>query len=278
MSTVEETAQSRYALGRTSQEYERLRAQARFWEAATGRVLDLVAPAPGARCLDAGCGPGETMRLLAQRVGPSGRVIGMDADGQLAAATREALHDAGHRQCEVVVTDLTRDEPVPHGPFDVVLARLLLFHLPTRVEVLARLWQAVAPGGHLVIQDYDLTTADVLAPAPGAGDTVRVMHRAFEAAGCDIRTGAALPMLFAEAGVGTPDGTDVAGRLVPFREGHGMLSAVVRSLLPTAIEHRLTTPDGARAMFAALDADAARFPDRPMLWPLLISAWKRKHP
>ena len=29
-------------------------------------------------------------------------------------------------------------------------------------------------------------------------------------------------------------------------------------------------------MLAAIDRDATRFPDRPMLWPLLIGAWKRK--
>ena len=278
MSTVEEITTGPYSLGRTAQEYERLRAQARFWEAATGRVLDAVAPAPGARCLDAGCGPGETMRLLAQRVGPSGRVIGLDVDGQLASATRAALHADGHRQCDVVVADLTQDAPVPQGPYDVVLARLLLFHLPSRVEVLARLWDAVAPGGHLVVQDYDLTTADVLAPAPGVRDAVRVMTLAFQAAGCDVRTGPGLPVLFAEAGVGTPDGTDVAGRLVPLRAGQEMIAVVVRSLLPAAIEHGVTTPDDAGAMFAALADDAERFGDRPMLWPLLVSAWKRKQP
>jgi hypothetical protein len=57
-----------------------------------------------------------------------------------------------------------------------------------------------------------------------------------------------------------------------------MLSAVVRSLLPTAIEHGVTTQGAAEATFAALDADVERFPDRPMLWPLLVSAWKRKQP
>ncbi len=54
-----------YALARAPQEYERLRAQSRVWEAATTRVLDEVGLAPGQSCLDAGCGPGETMRLLA---------------------------------------------------------------------------------------------------------------------------------------------------------------------------------------------------------------------
>ena len=62
-----------YALGHTPQEYERLRAQARDWEAATARVLGQISLPGYASCLDAGCGPGETTRLLAQRVGPRGR-------------------------------------------------------------------------------------------------------------------------------------------------------------------------------------------------------------
>ena len=51
-----------YVLGRTAHEYERLRAQARAWSRATSSLLDDIGLAPGARCLDAGCGPGETMR------------------------------------------------------------------------------------------------------------------------------------------------------------------------------------------------------------------------
>jgi hypothetical protein len=44
----------RYVFDRTAAEYERLRAQARVREAATGRLFDQVGLAPGARCLDAG--------------------------------------------------------------------------------------------------------------------------------------------------------------------------------------------------------------------------------
>src|SRR4051794_19183959 len=101
MSTVEDgRRQDGYALGRTRDEYERLRAQARVWEQATGRLFDQVALAPGARCLDAGCGPGETMRLMAQRVATSGHVTGVDVDAPLGAQALTMLHDAGHRQCD----------------------------------------------------------------------------------------------------------------------------------------------------------------------------------
>ena len=109
MSTTAPPRRDGYVLGRTPAEYERLRAQARVWEAATGRLLDQVELAPGSRCLDAGCGPGETMRLLAQRVGPSGRVLGVDVDAALGAQALAMLHAAGHLHCSFAPVDLERD-------------------------------------------------------------------------------------------------------------------------------------------------------------------------
>ena len=270
------TTTAEYALRRTPEEYERLRAQARVWEAATGRLLDRIGLAAGARCLDAGCGPGETMRLMAMRVGPAARVTGIDADAALAAQTEQALHEAGHRQCKVIVHDLTGYGPVPGGPYDLVFARLLLFHLPERVAVLRRLWQAVAPGGHLLVQDYDLDTVAVLPPSAELDEAGRLIIDTFGAVGCDVRVGAILPSLFAEAGVGVPDGTDVAGRIEPYGTGRRMVDGVLRSLVPAALARGVTSAEEAEAALAALDEDAARHPDRPMLYPLMIGAWKRR--
>src|SRR4051794_349863 len=99
----------RYSLGRRPEEHERLRAQARMWETATGRVLAEVGVPPGTSCLDAGCGPGETMRLLAERSGPTGHVLGLDVDvdAALGAEALTMLHGAGHRGCRFAVHDLT---------------------------------------------------------------------------------------------------------------------------------------------------------------------------
>lgn len=272
MSTTE------YALARSPEEYERLTAQARVWEPATGRLFDQVGLAPGARCLDAGCGPGETMRLMAQRVGPTGRVTGIDVDAPLGAQALALLHLDGHRQCEFVVADLTEDEPIPGAPFDFVFGRLLLYHLPERVEVLRRLWDAVAPGGHILIQDYDVRTVDVLPALDSVDEFGRFATAAFTAAGCDIHAGARLPQLFAEAGIGTPDDTDVAGRLDPLSRAQFFLTGVHNGLLATALAHGITTTDESAAWHRAIAHDAAQFPDRPVLWPLLIGAWKRKAP
>jgi 2-polyprenyl-3-methyl-5-hydroxy-6-metoxy-1,4-benzoquinol methylase len=277
MSTTEITERrNAYSLGHTPREYERLRAQARIWEGATARVLDQVGVRRGGSCLDAGCGPGETMRMLAERVGPEGRVLGMDADTSIGILAVEMLHRTGNRQCGFHTHDLTAAEPVPGAPFDLVYARLLLFHVPQRATVLERLWDAVAPGGHLVIQDYDLRTASVLPDLASFDEVGRVIFGAFGAAGADISVGARLTRLFEEAGVGAPDGTDVTGRIEPLGTGSVMFASVFRSLLPVALAHGITTEEAAAATLAAFGRDAAQFADSPMTWPLLIGAWKRK--
>ena len=276
MTTIQtERPQAVYALGHTPEEYERLRAQARAWETATGRLLDQVGLGPGASCLDAGCGPGETMRLMAERVGPAGRVLGVDADAALGAMTLAILHGAGHRQCHFQAQDLAAGEPIPGAPFDLVYARLLLFHLPRRIEVLRRLWGAVAPGGHLLVQDYDLRSICTLPQLDWAGELLRVWTGAFGAAGADVSAGTRLPQLFAQAGVGTRTAPTYrphraarhrpphhGGRL-PERAAHG----------PGAWRHHRA----ARRRGTGLDRPRRRpLPDRPVLWPLLIGAWKRK--
>ena len=56
-----------------------------------------------------------------------------------------------------------------------------------------------------------------------------------------------------------------------------MLAAVFRSLRPVAVAHGIITEAGATASLAAMQRDVARFGSRPMLWPLMIGAWKHKN-
>ena len=265
-----------YVLGRTAEEYERLRWQARVWEAATGRLFDRVELSPGARCLDAGCGPGEVMRLMAQRVGPAGYVCGVDVDAELGAQAVAMLQLAGHRQCAFVPADLESGEPIPGAPYHLVYARLLLFHVGDPAAVLRHLWKAVAPGGVLVVHDYDLRTADVLPGLATVEEFKRVVLGAFSGAGRDVHTGHRLPALFADAGIGAPDGTDVAGRLDPLSAAGGMFAAVYRSLLPAAVSFGLTTAEDGARWFDDFARDVRERGDDPALWPLLIGAWKRR--
>lgn len=265
-----------YVLARDATEYERLRAQAQAWEPATERLFDRVGLAPGASCLDAGCGPGDVMRLMADRVGPSGHVTGVDVDAEIAGNALAMLHAAGHRQCWFERLDLEDDAPIGGEPFDVVYARLLLFHAHDQLRLLRRLWRAVAPGGCLVIHEYDVRTAGVVPALHSVDDWKHVVLSAFSDAGRDIHIGQRVPLLFGQAGIGEPDGTDVAGRLESLRSGGWLFSEVYRSILPAALRLGITTETHSARWFDAFARDTAEHPEFPLMWPLLIGTWKRK--
>ena len=141
---------------------------------------------------------------MAQRVGPAGEVVGVDyrclarSDGADYVAPLGAPATPVHS----ARPDSSRSDPP--GSYDLVYARLLVFHLPQRVEVLRRLWDAVAPGDHLVVQDYDFRAIGAEPPLRSVQEIAQVMAGAFEAVGCDVRAGARLPLLFAQAGIGAP--------------------------------------------------------------------------
>ena len=189
-----------YVMGRTTEEYERLRVQARIWQTATEALLDRIDLASGACCLDVGCGPGETMRLMAERVGPNGRVVGLDVDADLGRAALGALRAAGHDQCTYVEGDVERTEALPGRRFDLVYGRLILLHVADPIAALRRMWRWTAPGGHLVIQDYDMSGADVDPPLPVVDEWKRVFFGTYAAAGRPIRLGMWLPRTFRRGG------------------------------------------------------------------------------
>jgi len=101
-----------YALGREPEEYERLRAQAQVWQPATARLLEEVGLGPGERRLDAGCGPGEAMRLMAERVGSAGSVHGIDVDASLGDIAvdpaRQGLRLRKSKRCSAAIAPTCR--------------------------------------------------------------------------------------------------------------------------------------------------------------------------
>ena len=80
-----------YDMGRTSEEYQRLRQQAKVWEASTMQILQRIGLREGMSCLDVGCGPGEAMHLMGETVGELGHVTGLDVDGKLGHEMLEVL-------------------------------------------------------------------------------------------------------------------------------------------------------------------------------------------
>ena len=260
-----------YVLERNTDEYERLRMQARLWEPATERLLDRIALDPGATCLDVGCGPGESMLLLADR---GAHVLGVDVDADAGAHAIARLDAAGHDRCAFEVADAERE--LPDGPFDLVFARLFLLHVDDPAAMLKRLWDRVALDGHLVVMDHDMGSPGVVPPLESTHEFNRVVLGAFAATGSDLELGRRLPWLHEQAGIGSPDGTEITGRLEPLREDAEVYAAIFRSMLPAAISLGLTTQERGERWFEQLERDVERHGERALMWPLMVGTWKGK--
>lgn len=82
-------AHDQYALGRSSHEYARLARQAEIMKPMTRWLFADVGIGPGMTVLDLGSGAGDVAMLLAEMVGPAGRVIGLDLDHDAMQHARE---------------------------------------------------------------------------------------------------------------------------------------------------------------------------------------------
>jgi ubiquinone/menaquinone biosynthesis C-methylase UbiE len=264
-----------YVLARTSEEYQRLRRQAQLWEQVTAQLLDRVGLGAGMRCLDVGCGPGEVMRLMAERVGAGGRVTGLDNDGRVGREAVQVLRATVAGQFEFVQADAETTGEPPGAPFDLVYARLLLFHVRDPVAMVRTMYDWTRPGGVLVVQDWDCRPMDIFPRLATWAEYERVMYGVFDKAGRDPRIGVKMPLHFAAAGLGEPDGTDVAGQLRPLAEIGGLFQGVYQSMLPAGLRWGLTTEAAGQAFIAEI-SEAIRQRRGVAMSPLLVSAWKNK--
>jgi tRNA (cmo5U34)-methyltransferase len=99
------------------------------------------------RILDLGTGTGETaMRVLARH--PGARLVGVDASADMLDHARRALPGA-----RLMVRRL--EDPLPDGPFDLVVSALAVHHLdgPGKAGLFRRVAAVLRPGGRFVLAD-----------------------------------------------------------------------------------------------------------------------------
>lgn len=132
---------------------------------------------PGWRVLDAGCGSGSYLPLLAELVGPSGTLTALDLAPENVTAARERT--AGLRLASPVVADVgsVLDLPYPDDSFDGLWCASVIMYLNDD-ELLAALTEfrrVVRPGGLIAIKDADGALVSTRLLEPGR------LQRLFEA-------------------------------------------------------------------------------------------------
>jgi ubiquinone/menaquinone biosynthesis C-methylase UbiE len=146
---------SKYVLGNSKKEIERLNIQSALFEQETIRTLDIAGIKQGMRCLDAGCGLGHTSFLMSERVGNHGKVIGLDINKDNINTCKTNLGHINNNNLEFVVGDLNDSITIKDHSFDFVYSRFLFQHLIEPEKTLAKIIKHTSDGGIITIEELD---------------------------------------------------------------------------------------------------------------------------
>jgi O-methyltransferase / aklanonic acid methyltransferase len=114
------------------------------------RLVERMAILPGAHVLDVGTGKGAVLIPAAQRIGPAGRVIGIDVSSAMLAEARRAARAAGLANIETCRMDAERLD-FADATFDVVTCAFSLFFFPAMDAALREMRRVLKPGGRIGI-------------------------------------------------------------------------------------------------------------------------------
>src|SRR5688500_8563133 len=116
-----------------------------------GRELVALAdPQPGERALDVACGTGVVTRLLVERVGTSGSVIGLDINAGMLAVARSVVTAPQVEWREASAVDL----PLPDDAFDLAICQQGLQFFPDRPRALQEMRRVLVSGGRLILASW----------------------------------------------------------------------------------------------------------------------------
>jgi demethylmenaquinone methyltransferase/2-methoxy-6-polyprenyl-1,4-benzoquinol methylase len=116
-------------------------------------AMEMLAPAPGEHLLEIGFGTGHVLARLAEAVGPTGKVSGLDISENMLAQARERLEQEGLADRVTLACGDAEDLPYPSDSFEGLFMcfTLELFDTPDIPRVLAQCQRVLRPGGRIVV-------------------------------------------------------------------------------------------------------------------------------
>jgi len=163
MSTDSLVQSNPYALATGAAAVRRLHVLHDIYAPAGRRVLLDAGLREGMKVADFGCGVGVVTRMLAEMVGPSGSVTGVDVNSQQLTEAAAWCESRGVMNTAFVKADACRTG-LPRGSYDLVYCRFLLLHLPDPMGCLREMRDVLRPGGIIVVEDGDLASATSVPP------------------------------------------------------------------------------------------------------------------
>jgi SAM-dependent methyltransferase len=263
---------NRYVIRGGVEGRERLRILSRVMRPFTNGLFERVCVAPGMACLDAGCGGGDVTIDLARRVGPAGRVVGIDLDEiKLDLARKEAaalgIEHVSFQQTDIAAGAFEQE-------FDVIYARFLLTHLADPAEAVVRMQTWLKPGGVLVVEDIDFSGHFCHPPSPAFRRYVELYTQAVERRGGDAHIGPRVPGLLMDSGfngigmhVVHPAGVDGEVKLI----GPLTMENIADSVIADGLASRVEVEEIIANLY-----EFAHSPRTVISLPRVVQTWGRK--
>jgi SAM-dependent methyltransferase len=265
-----------YFLGYRPAERARLQRQAVEIATESRYLLDRIGVSEGARSVDIGCGPQGLLDLLAERVGPTGRVIGVERDEEAVSLARQFVAERRLANVTVVHGD-GRATGLPRKAFDLAIARLVLVNVPYPEEIVAEMAALVRPGGVVAFHEADYVSHTCDPPLPAWNRLVDLLVGYSSANGIDLFIGKKVPRLLREAGLVDIEMDPVIHECPPGHARRTLLLEFAENLRDRLIAAKFVSTaefdDVVRAVRRHLDD-----PNTLVLSHLFVRAWGRRGP
>jgi SAM-dependent methyltransferase len=243
---MSDTPHGDYPIERRAGEIERLRIQDEALAPDSAVMLDQIGVAAGWRCIDLGCGPGGVTELMAARAGPTGSVIGIDADHVFLEHARRHAKARGLSQMQYTAGDAYRTG-LPAGSFDLVHSRFVASTVGDPEILLNEAVRLARPGGIVAFQEPDMAGLQCYPPHPAWTRLCEMLAAIFPSVGGPDRLARGLFNRFRAAGLAD---TRFRPFLVGYRFDHAMVDYVPATV--EGVRSRLLE----RGAIAAEDLDA----------------------
>lgn len=115
--------------------------------------FDLMRIAPGARVADIGCGAGDDVLQLSDRVGPDGMAYGIDLSKAMVAEASARFGDRGNTDFMAASIEAL---PIATESLDAIRADRVLIHVPDTRAALNEMLRVLRPGGRIVLCEPDM--------------------------------------------------------------------------------------------------------------------------
>jgi SAM-dependent methyltransferase len=221
--------------------------------------------------VDLGCGGGEVTFEIARLVAPS-VVTGIDMDEVKVALAREAAAARGVDNVRFRAMNL-HDWHEP-AAYDAVYARFVLQHLSQPVQILRQMWEAVRPGGVIIVEDADFDGWGCHPPSSGMDFFTRTYAEVIRRSGGDHSLARKLYAYFIEAGIGR---AEVQVNQPFYTEGEGKTIAwtTLDATADLIVAESIASRDEVEAALQDLER-LAEDPESLVLGPRIFQLWCRR--